>query len=333
MFTPSSSSRQGLARVLVFSLVIAFVPVVLADETAPLEENVPTGDMNNAIGTAPPPAESAQSGPTTTQIIDRLPAFLADRLPLLDPNGRVEVSVRPRLGDLFHKGYFRVPVGARWQVTDYFEMTTELSNYFSQGDAGSEGSGISGMSIGGKFEHVLPSLNEDGFSVGLDYRTPFRHSPLVFTDGYRHVQPYIAATRRIFPKYRLLGYANLAANFFQHTNLPSNFGRNELHANSLALVTGVARDWNRFHISLTARLASTELTSDEGRQNFQLRPEIAFPIRFNLKARTQIYLTLGGRVIWGPDGRQTNTNGGVRVDFHLDHPKRKTQLPDGHFRS
>jgi hypothetical protein len=288
----------------------------------------PAADFVAPVAADGPATSTATRGP----LIDELPSFLADRLPIFSPDGSVQVSVRPHLGDFFHRGFVRVPVGARWQVTDHFQLTSELDSYFSHGSRGANDSGLSGTTVGAKCEHLLPEINDGGVSVGVDYRMPFRHSPMVFTDGYRHLQPYIAATRLVVPAWGLLGYGNLAANFFEHTNLPSNLGRNQLHANSLALATGLAKDWSRFHVSLTARLASTEFMSDEGRQNFQLRPEVAFPIRRNLNARTQIYLTLGGRVMWGPDGRQTNTNGGVRVDFRLDraHPTQADE--EGHFR-
>jgi hypothetical protein len=178
---------------------------------------------------------------------------------------------------------------------------------------------------------VLPQLADGGFSVGLDYRTPFNHAPKNFSDGYRHVQPYVSITHSLSPRFGLVGYGNLAANFLEHTALPSNFGRNQLHANSLAVIGGVARSWRYFTASITARLASTALTSDEGRQNFQLRPEIGFPLRRDPEARTQILITLGGRVMWGPDGRQTNTSGGVRVNIHLDRDHHRPVVMEPHF--
>jgi hypothetical protein len=251
------------------------------------------------------------------RILDGVPAYLVERLPMLDPQGAVQISVQPHLGDFFHEDYVRVPVTVRWKLTSQIEFTDRIESYFSRGGAHAGDSGLAGTTFGAKWQTRMPALIQGSFVFGLDYRTPFSHSPIMFTDGYRHLQPYVTTTRMLVPNWRVLGYANLGANFFQHTNLPSNLGRNQLHANSLALAVGVARQWSYFRASLTARLASTALTSDEGRQNFQLRPEVAFPLRRN-DARTQIMITLGGRAMWGPDGCQTNTTGGVRVNFHLD---------------
>ena len=175
---------------------------------------------------------------------------------------------------------------------------------------------------------MLPAFNDGaGFSVGLNYRTPLGTPPLEFSDGYRHLQSYVAATRRIVPKWKLLGYASIGANFLSRSDLPSNFGRNQLHANTLAVTTGLAREWPRLHLSLTARLATTALMSNEGRQNFALRPEIAFPLRRNLDARTQILFAVSSHVIWGPGGRESGTSTSLRFSFKLDRDRSTTPQP------
>ncbi len=265
--------------------------------------------------------ESAAQPPKTrssTSFLDRIPEYVTNRLPVFDSDDSLHLTVKPRLGEFFRKGYIRVPIGLRWNATPKLEFETEVLSYFPHGNGDTTEAGLAGANFGVKYKHILPNLVAGDIGIGLDYRMPFSHSPMVLTDGYRHLQPFIAYARPLVPKWNLLGFTSLGANFFEHTNHPSNLGRNQLHANSLALAWGVARDWQRFHATLTARLASTALTSDEGRQNFQLRPEVAFPLRRNLNAPTQIYITLGGRVMFGPDGRQTNTNGGFRVNYRFD---------------
>ena len=297
------------------SLLQIFAPVILGVTLAAAE---PSTDVLV-------PADAGSRG--MSRVLDDLPAFLVDRLPLLDPDSVIQLSVRPHLGDFFHQDYVRVPVSLRWRVAPRLEIENEFGSYFARGGAQGSDYGLAGTALGIKWSPVPTTLVHDGISVGVDYRTPFNHAPRGFSDGYRHVQPYVAVTRILVPDWRLLGYANLGANFFQRTSLPSDFGRNQLHANSLALVLGLARDWSHVRASLTARLASTALTSDEGRQNFQLRPEVAFPLRRD-GVRTQIMLTLGGRVMWGPNGRQVNTNGGVRINFHLDREHRQSPADD-----
>jgi hypothetical protein len=90
----------------------------------------------------------------------------------------------------------------------------------------------------------------------------------------------------------------------------------------MAMLAGAAREWGRFHVSLTARIASTELMSDEGRQNLTIRPEVVIPLRRSPRAKTQIFITLGGRLIWGPEGFESGTSSGVRLEFKVNRDKK-----------
>lgn len=279
----------------------------------------------SAAEVTPSAASPEDNKSPLTRVIDDLPEYLASRLPGLDPNGAIRIFAQPHLGDFFHQGYIRVPFGVRAKLSDHVEATTELSSYFAHG-GNADGSGIAAMNLGLKCEHLMPSLNPGGISVGVNFRTPFTGTPKEFSDGYRHLQPYVAAIHPIVPRWQLLGFASLGTSFLAHTSLPSNFGRNQLHTNAIALTTGIARAWGRVHVSLTGRLASSALMSDEGRQNFTLKPEVLFPLRRDPNARMQLFVTLGARAIWGPDGRESGTNSSLRVRFSLDRNKRQRAL-------
>ncbi len=265
----------------------------------------------------PAAASSAPSSDSPlARLVDELPEYLADRLPMLDPNGVVRVFLQPHFGDFVRQGYIRVPFGVRAKLSDNIEVKSEFGSYFENG-GNAHSSGLSAMNLGVKCERVLPGVKDGGFSLGVNYRTPFSGSPQEFSDGYRHLQPYMSATHPMLPKWQLLGFASVGANFLEHTSLPSNFGRNQLHANSLAVTTGVARAFGRVHVALTTRLATTALMSDERRQNFSIKPEMIVPLRRNPHARVQAYATFGVRTIWGPDGCETGTNTSLRVNVRL----------------
>jgi hypothetical protein len=291
---------------------------------AATEPTAPSAPASPAYSTPDTPSEQKRSsGWSFSDLADTLPQYLANRLPVFDRVGNVRFYVRPRLDSLFHSGYTRTPVGAKWQASKRFELFVEAQTYFSHGsDTAASGAGLSGMNFGAKYEHFLPQFNNGGFSLGLNYRTPFNHSPISFTDSYRHLNPYIAATRMLVPSWELLGYGSFGAGFLEHTRLPSNFGKNQLHSNTLALLAGVAREWGRFNVSFTARIASTEFVSDEGRQNLTLRPEVVIPLRRSPNAKTQIFITLGARAIWGPDGFESGTSTGLRVEFKVNRNKK-----------
>jgi hypothetical protein len=256
---------------------------------------------------------------TLGDLIDRLPTALANRLPAFNPEGSIHAYASPHLGDLFHSGYVRVPVGLRAKLSDRVACNAELQGYFAHGVESGPSEGLSSLTLGAKCEHALPWPGDTGLSIGANYIMPLSHPPAGFTDGYRRFQPYVAATHLLVPRWGLLGFASFGGNFLQHTDLPSAFGRNQLHANSLALTTGITREWHGLQLSLTSRFASTALTSDEGRQNFSLRPEVILPFRLTPHSHTQVLLTLDGRVLWGPEGCMINKGGGVRLTVHVDH--------------
>lgn len=268
-----------------------------------------------ASAVATPPA-AASSGWNLTEFIDGLPDMLSERLPGFDRTGLLRLTVRPHFGDLLHRDYLRVPFGVRAKVSPNVESSAELQTYFTHGISDSAGYGLSGIRLGTKSEKVLPSLNDGaGISLGFVYQSPLSRPPRDLTDGHRHFQPYIAATRPIMPEWKLLGYVGLGADVLDRTAMPANFGRNQLHSNSLSLAIGAAREFKRFRASLTGTLTSSSLISDESKNVYALRPEIVVPWKTSPSARTLIHLTLGGRTIWGPDGHEIGLNSSVRFEF------------------
>jgi hypothetical protein len=255
---------------------------------------------------------------TFSELVDHLPGVLANRVPGLDPNGTVRIYSRPHLGDFFHAGYIRLPVGARAKFGERTEANIEMMGFAAHGITAPTRNGLAMISAGARCDHVLPGWKKGGFGLGFNYRTPLSQAPREFTDGFQHFQPYVSAARVVAPRWHLLGYSTFGLNFLSHTSLQPNFGRNQLHGNSMAFADGVTRKWKHVQVSLTARVASTALMSNETRQNFSLRPEIIVPWQLRPNSRTLILFTLDGRMIWGPDGRETGFGSGMRVQFHLD---------------
>jgi len=251
-------------------------------------------------------------------LVDRMPLLLSNLLPELGPDNAVRIYSQPHPGDFFHSGYVRIPVGIRVRLSEHIETNTELLGYFAHGIEADSPAGLGTLRLGAKYEEVLSAEHGAGFSVGFDYLTPLAQVPQQFTDGYRHFQPYVTTTRMLVPKWGLLGYATFGLNFLESTSRPPNFVRNQLHGNSMALAVGVTRPWKRVQFSLTARVATMALMTDESHCNFWLRPEIAVPWQLRPGGRAQILFAVDSRVFWGPDGRQTSVGTGVRFQFNLD---------------
>lgn len=276
-----------------------------------------------AAARALPAAEPAAQPPAAgrwdlADFIDGLPDLLAERLPGFDRTGALRLYVRPHFGDFIHRDYLRVPFGGRAKLTENIESSAELQTYFTHGISDAAGYGLSGLRLGAKCEHVLPSLNDGaGLSLGLNYQTPLSRPPVDLTDGHRHVQPYVAATRPLVPAWKLLGFASVGADLLDRTPMTAHFGRNQLHSNSLIFVAGAAREWPRFRASLTGTVMTSSLLSNENKNVYALRPEIVIPWKTKAEARTQLLFTVGGRSIWGPDGHEIGLSSSMRIEFLL----------------
>ncbi len=263
---------------------------------------------------------------TVSDMVDRLPTVLANRLPGLDPNGLVRVSVQPHLGDFFHDGYIRIPVGVRMKLSEHVQANTDLLGFVAHGIDAPTSPGLAMVRLGLKYQKVISTESLSAYSVGFDYQTPLEDAPRQFTDGFRHFQPYITTTRLLVPKWDLLGYSTFRLNFLEHTSHPANYIRNQLHGNSMSFTEGVVREWKHMQLSLSARVATTALMNDETHWNFWLRPEIAVPWRLSASSRTQLLFTLHSRVFWGQDGMVTSSGVGVRFQFNFDRERRMARL-------
>ena len=272
--------------------------------------------------TAPSPAAPATVASSTPawdffQFVDELPENISDLLPNKKPTGALRLYLRPSYGDLIRRDYVRLPFGGRLQVAENVEFTGELQSYFTHGLAGSAGYGLSGLLLGTKVEHLFPSFNTGGLSVGTNFSTPLSRPPRELTDGLRHLLPYLAITRPLVPQWHVLGYGGIRADFLQHTAMPTQFGKNQLHSDFLTVAVGAAREWPRVHVALTATLDSSALVSNERRQVFALRPEVVLPLR-PATARTQVLFTIGSHAVWGPDGSEFGVSSSLRIESQLN---------------
>jgi hypothetical protein len=251
------------------------------------------------------------------ELLDRIPNFSPFDLPGFLPRDMFHLYSTPHFGDLVHRDYMRVPVGVRAKIDPQLEARVEIEGYFTHGFGDAAGYGLDRLRTGIKYEIPNPPLRADAiaWSTGVDFATPLSRPPVELSDGHRHSLPYVAASRVIAPDWRLLGFGSLGADLLAHTALPPNFGRNELHSNSLTMSAGVVRDWPKFRATLTASLATTALLSDEHHQVFGLRPAVVFPLTRWQGRHTRLLLAVGGWTAWGPDGHELGASASLRVEF------------------
>jgi hypothetical protein len=249
------------------------------------------------------------------ELLDRIPDFSGLNLPSFLPKGVFQVYSSPHFGDLVHRPYLRVPVGLRAKVSSQFEAHAEVEGYFSHGLRHAKGNGFDAFSTGFKFEPAGPSAAGTAMSTGVDFTTPVSRPPVELSDGHRHTVPYIAMSQVLAPDSHLLGYGSIGADFLDHTALPANFGRNELHSNSVVMSAGVAREWPKFRATLTATFGTAALISDEHRQVYGLRPALVVPLTRFQGRHTRLTATIGGWSVWGPDGHELGVSTSMRVEF------------------
>lgn len=290
---------------------------------------------------APPQSDSNAEFEPLTQLedlLDRLPDFNSLNLPMFVPPG-VTFHSSPHFGDLVRRGYFRVPGGVRLKWSRYFQAHLEIEGYFAHGLRKFEGDashvGFNRLHTGVKYEtpNPIPTVSigeapkpmslKTAYSAGLDFSSPLSHPPLELSDGFRHTIPFVAMSRVIVPDWRLLGYGSVGADLISRANLPINFGRNQLHSNSLIFSAGLARDFPKFRTSLTGNFGTTSLISNENHHVFGLRPAIVFPLPRLQGRHTRLLVTVGGWSIWGPDGHELGASASLRVDFRYRPGARK----------
>lgn len=263
------------------------------------------------------PANVSTASWDITDLIDHLPNFSAMGLPGTGPESPYRFYARPHFGDLFRRDYLRLPLGVRAKAGEHLEFNAEIEGYFTHGLRGSAGYGLSRLRIGAKHDQIMSRLHFAGWSAGLDFETPLSRPPLELSDGHRHLLPYVAYTRTLVPEWRLVGYTGMGADLLSHTALSPNFGRNELHSNSVNVAAGVTRDWTRFRVALTTTLGTTALLSDEHHQVVAIRPDILIPLSRHPgpNDRTHLLLTIGGRSVWGPEGHELGVSSSLRIEF------------------
>ncbi len=252
------------------------------------------------------------------ELLDRLPNFPGFDLPGFMPKDVFQFYSSPHFGDLVHRDFMRVPVGLRAKIDQNYQAHLEIEGYFTHGLGHAAGYGLDRLETGIKYDSTRPSPTSPNllWSTGIDFATPLDHPPMEITDGYRHTVPYVAVSKLLAPDWSLTGYSTLGIDLLAHTDLPSNFGRNQLHSNSFTLSGGVTRDWKTFQTLLTASYSSTALLSDEHHQVFGLRPAVVFPLTRWQGRHTRLTATFGGWSIWGPDGHELGASGSVRLEFN-----------------
>ena len=256
--------------------------------------------------------------------VDRLPELVDRDLPFFAPRGTYWFYARPSIGNPFQGKYFRLDGGAWVKVTKSIDFNIGAQIYAWRDQTANDATrwGFYGANTGIKYNRSLPGPAGTAMSTGLNFSTPISEPPLVLTDGYRHTDLYITYTRPLSVRLHVVGFASLGADLLaRYSPLPSNFGDNQLHSNSLNGSLGATREFKYFTVSTAVSGATTAVMSKHALQVFSFNPRIIVPVEKILPflaARLPHWhfdANLGAHAATGPDGRQFGGGASLSVNF------------------
>jgi hypothetical protein len=251
--------------------------------------------------------------------MNRLPELINPNLPFLMPGGTFWFYVRPRFNNPLQGKWFRMDDGFWLKVTEYFDINFGAQPYIwrDPDDQNRTRWGFTGIYGGIKYAKYIAIVQGSEMSFGINCATPVGRPPISLIDGYRHTDPYVTYTQPIVPRLRVVGYSTLGLDLLAHSPMPSNFGTNQLHTDSITFSVGASREWRRFTGFLTLSGSTNEFISKDGRQVFTLTPQVIYPLLFLRQSlpRWNIRVVGSTHVTDGPDGRQYGASASVHIDF------------------
>jgi len=269
------------------------------------------------------PTAAAQPATGFLAFMDRLPELVNTDLPFFAPRGAYWFYVRPNIGDPFKGKYFRLDAGGWVKVTKSIDFNMGARSYVWRDTNENDRTrwGFYGANTGVKYDRSLAGPIGTAMSTGVNFFTPIGRPPLSLTDGYRHTNPFFTYTRPLSVRLHVVGFASLGADLLAHTSLPGNFGKNQLHSNSLNGAAGVTREFKYFTVSTTLNGATTALISKHALQVFSINPEIivpaenVFPILTAKLPHWHFNVHFSAHARTGPDGRQYGAGASLSVNI------------------
>jgi hypothetical protein len=265
-----------------------------------------------------PEARNPQANPTTPGLLNRIRGLFDIDLPHLDPPGTFRLTFNPRLGDLLHRDYIRLPTGVRWAVNDHLGFNVEAEAYATHGLGGGTGNyGFGMIRVGGKY--LLPRCPSEFYqtSVGLETAVPVGSPPYDLTDGHNHFSPSIVVERHDPKSPRWTQFAGFSFDVVTPSGVNGDFGLNTPKDDSLSLTGGAIYNLGQLKWTVQGTYTTTALITDGSEHFLTIRPSVLWfvPRRFTFNSKTQWIIGVGVRSTWGPDGYEFSTGTRVRAEI------------------
>jgi hypothetical protein len=283
---------------------------------APLTKGAEESAQSTLAAPPAPPAKPAGDDEV------RIKEIFTTHLPVTMKAYGFRLWVHPHLGDFDSKDWLRISTGARYGLTNRWEISAASDTYFSHGfgDVGfMQRGGFANLQFGSKWNIGDCLLQGWDSAIGIDMTTPVDHPPADLTDGMRHVAPYLTFSRRLSCDPRLRVFWGLGADFIHHTDIIGEGRKNDLRDSANSVTVGAVFDRKRLHYSLETILASTRLLGQTERDSLTLRPGIVWeiPPRKGHAGRGQWMVGASLYLTEGPDGFSMGASLKLRANLDL----------------
>ncbi|WP_438479146.1 hypothetical protein [Oleiharenicola lentus] len=251
----------------------------------------------------------------------RIRGIFNSNLPGTEKKHSLRFIFHPHLGDLINEDYLRTPMGARYGITQQWEVSGEVETYFSHGlgdEKFFDRFGFSQVRFGTKYRFAKPLFADWETATGMDFSSPVGSPPAKVNDGLEHLMPFVTFARPLDGHPNVRVFWGLGADLVDRSSVPGQLRKNQLSDDSLNLTTGVV--WKRgiMNYTLETNYATTRGIGQVDEDVFTVRPGFVWEVP---EKYTKGYLGgrwlvgLGLRASFGEDGTDLGASAKVRVNF------------------
>lgn len=271
-----------------------------------------------ALGESATPTR--QPEPENPEEFSRVRGLFDVDLPKTVEKFRPKLIVHPHFGDFLHRGYLRLPVGARVGVNDHTEINAEVESYLTHGLKGrGPGYGIDLLSLGAKYQWQRWLRPDVDASTGFNASFPVGRPPLDLTDGHTHFSPYVTFSRR-WPEYpRLTPFVSLGTNLMWKSSVPGSFIRNQPHSDTVGGSAGAMYDRDILKYTVVFSYWTTALIGRGDHHFVSLNPSVLWqlPRSLTFYSDGRWIFGIGLKATLGPDGTEFGTSAKLRGEFRF----------------
>lgn len=267
--------------------------------------------------------EEAKPGtPVATDNDLRIRGVFNSVLPGTETKHALRLNFLPRIGDLVHRDYMRVPLNLRYGLSDDIELSGGVNGYFSHG-AGDVNffreAGLSQVHLGTKIH--LGEILADGWdlSVGADWDRPVGSPPKEVTDAMEHIAPFVSFSHPVHGSPHLRLFGSVTFDEVTQMGFPGRIEKNKLTDDALEFSLGVLRQRGDITYTLETTVATTRVTADVAEETYAIRPGVVWvvPERYTFWAKGKWLLGASVRATYGPDGADVGAGLKLRINIDL----------------